>query len=69
MTSTGVRRDQSIEQLQHELDTLRNQLERNRTVLDVLYKISLACHGVTAFQYIFEAIYHELCRLFALDAC
>jgi phosphoserine phosphatase RsbU/P len=69
MASMSVSRNKSIPQLRQQIDVLQGELERNRRVLEVLYNISLACHGITSFRDIFEAICRELRMAFAFDAC
>src|SRR5258706_16171245 len=69
MASSSISRSQSIPPLQQQIDALQEELERNRRVLEVLYNISLACHGITSFRDIFEVICRELRLAFSFDAC
>jgi phosphoserine phosphatase RsbU/P len=55
--------------LAHEIELLRDQAERDRRALTVLYNVSLACRGRTTARAIFEAVQAELEAIFHPDAC
>src|SRR5262245_34307308 len=69
MAPSSISRRQSTPPLKQKIEALQAELERNRRVLEVLYNISLACHGITSFRDIFEAICRELRLAFSFDAC
>ncbi|MFO7168904.1 MAG: GAF domain-containing protein [Chloroflexota bacterium] len=55
--------------LEREIVQLREQAERDRRALTVLYNVSLACRGRTTPRAIFEAVHRELEAIFQPDAC
>src|SRR5690348_17730141 len=61
-------REQHTQDLEQQFDVLREQLERSRRTLDILYTISMACRGRTSFREIFDVTYRELSAIFSLDA-
>src|SRR6476620_10576290 len=69
MTQATTGDSQEIESLERQRDAFREQHERYRRALDVLYQVSMASRGRTSFRELFEVTCQELRAVFPLDAC
>src|SRR6185503_8624595 len=69
MAQATTEHSQEIAALERQRDAFREQQGRYHRALDVLYRVSVACHGRASFREIFEVTYQELRAVFPLDAC
>lgn len=69
MARISIASKQNIAALETQLEQLRSERERNQTILDVLYHISVACGSSTSLRQIFEVTYRQLRTIFAIDTC
>ena len=56
-------------ELERRLQTLTALRDRDHRALDVLYRVSMACRGMTSQRAIFDVLSRELRGIFTLDAC
>jgi serine phosphatase RsbU (regulator of sigma subunit) len=52
-----------------QLASLREARERDRRALDLLYRVSVACRGITSERKIFDVLCRELQKVFVFDSC
>jgi sigma-B regulation protein RsbU (phosphoserine phosphatase) len=68
MSLSRSNQNQQRESFTHSEHANSTERERNQHILDVVYNITIACHGITSFRDIFEVMNRELARVFSFDA-